>query len=314
MNCFLGIDTSNYTTSCALADESGTVILSLRRLLEVKPGERGLRQSDALFAHIKNLPGLLAQLRSEVPDATVTAVGVSDRPRSLPDSYMPVFLAGVSAAQASASAAGVPLYRFSHQQGHIAAALYGSGAENEIAGNEFISFHVSGGTTEVLKVTLNGGVPDAELIGGTADLNAGQAIDRTGVAMRLGFPAGAELDRLALACEGPAAKVRPAVRGLECNLSGIENVTAKMIAEGRAPEQTAAYLFEYIAQTLRALAENAREKYGRLPVLFAGGVMSSVYISQRLKSLGDVYFAPSEYSADNAAGIALLCRKRHIYQ
>ncbi|MBP5270772.1 MAG: peptidase M22 [Clostridia bacterium] len=306
MNCFLGIDTSNYTTSCALADESGQVLLSLRKLLEVRAGERGLRQSDALFAHIKNLPALMEELREKAPDARVAAVGVSDRPRSVAGSYMPVFLAGVSAASAAASSLGVPLFRFSHQQGHVAAAAYGS---EDALGNRFLSFHVSGGTTELLLVRMNDGIPEAERIGGTADLNAGQAIDRAGVAMGLSFPAGAAMDELALAAGSVPERAKPSVRGLECNLSGIENKVSAMISNGRGAEETAAYLFDFIALTLRALTLNAREEYGELPVLFAGGVMSSRYILRSLSELGNVRFARDGFSADNAAGTALLCRR-----
>ena len=62
---FLGIDTSNYTTSAALADGDGNIIVNLKRLLPVKEGERGLRQSDALFAHTKNLPLIMGELNVE---------------------------------------------------------------------------------------------------------------------------------------------------------------------------------------------------------------------------------------------------------
>ena len=61
--CFVGIDASNYTTSVAVADENGRIIANLKTPLAVKEGGRGLRQSDAVFAHVKNLPVMMTQLR-----------------------------------------------------------------------------------------------------------------------------------------------------------------------------------------------------------------------------------------------------------
>lgn len=307
MNCFLGIDTSNYTTSVALCAEDGRVIQSLRKLLEVRPGERGLRQQDALFQHLKNLPVLMESLRNEVPDACIKAVGVSETPRRVEGSYMPVFLAGRAAASSAAASLGVPLYGFSHQEGHIAAASYGAGCR-EALGERFLAFHVSGGTTELLLATRKGPELRAERIGGTSDLNAGQAIDRTGVAMGFGFPAGPKLDSLAMNCSNPPRIERVSVKGLECSLSGVENRARDMTASRSSKEEIAAYVLDYIALTLRKTALSAREEYGSLPILFSGGVTSSAFIRKRLSDLADAYFSPPEFSADNAAGVAILCR------
>ena len=95
---FAGIDTSNYTTSVAVFD--GEHIIQNKKLLTVKKGERGLRQSDALFQHTVNLPVLISKLKSEIGDADIEAFGVSNRPRNIEGSYMPCFLAGESAAEA----------------------------------------------------------------------------------------------------------------------------------------------------------------------------------------------------------------------
>ena len=63
---FVGFDTSNYTTSAAVCDADGEVLLNARTLLPVREGERGLRQSDAVFFHVRNLPDLLGQVRETV--------------------------------------------------------------------------------------------------------------------------------------------------------------------------------------------------------------------------------------------------------
>lgn len=314
---YLGIDTSNYTTSVALCDGEGEIVLNLKRLLEVKEGERGLRQSDALFAHTKNLPELMdklcAFLDENYPEREIRAVGYSARPRDAEGSYMPCFLAGIAAAKSIAAALGCKSYDFSHQNGHVTAALYSAGRLDLLESDApFAAFHVSGGTTELLLVRGNKGEPCIELIGGTSDVNAGQTIDRTGVLMGLKFPCGREMERICIeAGDIPHQKTRISVNGLECNLSGLENLAAKVYRESGDAAKTSAYCFDFIADTLYRLTENARERYGDIHVVFAGGVMSNRRIATHLKTLGNVSFSEPEFSADNAAGIALMTKNRY---
>ena len=130
--CYIGVDTSNYTTSLAIVREDGTVVANLKMPLPVKPGERGLRQSDAVFHHTKHLPSLATEAEAILRDYTPVAVGVSVRPRDAEDSYMPCFLAGKSAAYAMASVLHLPVYEVSHQNGHILAAAYSAGCVDEL--------------------------------------------------------------------------------------------------------------------------------------------------------------------------------------
>lgn len=125
MSVCLGLDTSNYTTSAAIWQDGA--IHQVKRLLPVKPGELGLRQSDAVFHHVRQLPDIVEELRG-LCDAPITAIAASDRPQQREGSYMPCFLAGMGAARELAAVLHVPCYRFTHQQGHVAAALFGSGA------------------------------------------------------------------------------------------------------------------------------------------------------------------------------------------
>lgn len=311
---FLGIDTSNYTTSAALGDSDGHVVLNLKKLLPVKEGERGLRQSDALFAHTKNLPDIMQMLGnflgSQAPDAKIAAVGYSATPRSVEGSYMPCFLSGVAVAETVSAVTGCRKYAFSHQDGHIMAALYSSGKVDLLNFDvPFAAFHVSGGTTELLLVTPRDGNFKVELIGGTSDMNAGQAIDRTGVLMGLNFPCGREME--ALCTNVPYQKGKISVNGLECNLSGLENLASKLYRETGDRAQTSAFCFDFIADTLFRLSQNLREQHSDIPIIFAGGVMSNKRIAKRLSALGKVYFSEPEFSADNAAGIALLTRREY---
>lgn len=308
MNCFIGFDTSNYTTSAAVCDETGRVRANLKSPLPVAEGNRGLRQSDALFAHTKNLPELCDRLAAvlKAEDLTPIAVGCSAKPRDAEGSYMPCFLAGIAAAHSFASVNGLPVFDFSHQDGHIMAAYYSSGASIE---GDFAAFHISGGTTEVLFVRQTDTGFSPELIGGTNDLNAGQAIDRVGVMMGMRFPAGSELDRSALGFCGRVPKPAISVNGLYCNLSGLENIAAKLWRDTADKALVSAVTLNFVARTISALTENLRAVNPGLPVIYAGGVMSSVYIKEKLKG-ENIFFAEPGFSADNAAGISLLCRRR----
>ncbi len=310
---FLGIDTSNYTTSLALCNREGKIILNLKKLLSVKEGERGLRQSDALFAHTKNLPELMERLGAFLKenDSKIIAVGYSATPRSVEGSYMPCFLSGVAAAESISAVLCCERYAFSHQDGHIVAALYSSGKlELMNSKKPFAAFHVSGGTTELLIVKPQSKGFKVELVGGTTDMNAGQAIDRTGVLMGLRFPCGKEMESLC-ACV-PYQKGKISVKGLECNLSGLENLAAKLYRETEDKAIVSAFCFDFIADTLCRLTENLREEYKDIPVVFAGGVMSNKRIAKRLSALGNTYFSEPEFSADNAAGISLLARESYL--
>lgn len=303
MSVTLGIDTSNYTTSAAVFDDYNGTFINSRRLLSVGDGEIGLRQSDALFQHTKNLPDILGG--ALIPHRKVDAVGVSTRPRDLEGSYMPCFLAGVSAAKAAALSLGVPLFEFSHQAGHIAAALY-SADRLDLIGEKFISFHVSGGTTEALLVEFTKELKlTAKIIGQSTDLKMGQAVDRIGNMLGIGFPAGKELDRLANNGEWKEP-IKVSVKDCDCSVSGLEN-KAKMMLDQRVPfENIARFTIEFLNKTLVKMTENIIHQYGKLPLVFAGGVMSNSIISKNLTERFGATFASPELSSDNAVGIAVL--------
>ena len=308
---FLGIDTSNYTTSIAVCDIDGNIVANIKKLLPVKEGERGLRQSDALFHHTVALPTLIVEAKKYTENKDIAAVGVSARPTDREGSYMPCFLAGCSAAASVSLGGSCPTYFFSHQCGHIMAALYSANCL-DICSERFVSFHVSGGTTDILLCDKGDGERPftVERIGGTLDINAGQAIDRAGVYMGLSFPCGPALERLALSFEGKLRKEKICVKGLSCNLSGLENKVYKMHDCGASKEETAAFVIDFITRTLNTLSENIIEQYGNIPIVYAGGVMSCSIIQKKLSKFGS--FAAPQFSADNAAGIALLARNSYF--
>ncbi len=306
MSYFLGIDTSNYTTSVALYNTDANNVLQKKQLLPVKEGQLGLRQSDAVFLHTKQLPILMQELFLE--KYPLTAVGVSDKPRQAQGSYMPCFLAGVSVAQSISAALGVPLFRFSHQCGHIMAALYSANALHLVK-KPFVAFHISGGTTEAVYATphSNGGFT-AKIIAQSTDLKMGQAVDRIGAMLQLPFPAGPQLN--ALAESGVWDKKIPIkLQGADCSVSGLQNKCKALLDAGELPQNIARFTFEYLANTLDKMTEQILIQYPNIPLVFSGGVMSNTIIRQRIQTKYNAFFAEPVFSSDNAAGIAVLTAK-----
>ena len=299
----LGLDTSNYTTSAALFD--GQEGVNRSRLLEVRPGELGLRQGDTLFQHIKRLPELLRGLSEEGrPNGPLRAVGASTRPRNVEGSYMPCFLAGASFGEAMAHVLGVPFYAFSHQEGHLAAAAWSAGRLDLLEG-PFLAWHLSGGTTELLRVEPEGTFLRAEIVGRASDLSAGQLIDRAGVLLGLPFPAGKALDALAEK-DSHSDCYAVKVNDLIFSLSGMENQIQNLTARKKSPAYVANFALNTVAQVVRRTTEEAQSRWPGLPVLCSGGVASN----RRLRAaLPQAIFAAPEYSTDNAMGIAILSHR-----
>ncbi len=308
---YLGIDTSNYTTSVALIDDKKEVI-QRKKLLPVKSGEIGLRQSDAVFHHTAQLHSLYTELIKDINTADIKAIGVSTRPRNIDGSYMPCFTVGHNTARILSSTLNVPLYEFSHQEGHIGAAVYSSKQE-KLFSESFIAFHVSGGTTEAVLAKPDKFGVKLELIAKTLDLNAGQAIDRVGVMLGLNFPCGKELEKLALKYNGVLKVKKPTLKGENCCLSGIENICKNLYENNSLKEYISAYCLKYIENTISLMADKLLEKYGNFPLLFAGGVMSNSIIRKSFEDKYGAYFASPEFSCDNAAGIAYLTYRKALY-
>ena len=298
---YLGIDTSNYTTSAAAFDGRDGVNRS--RLLDVAPGQLGLRQSDALFSHVKRLPALMEQLFSSVSPGEIQAVAVSTRPRAVEGSYMPCFLAGVAVAKSLAAALGIPCHEVSHQQGHVAAALWSAG-RMDLMDKPHLAWHLSGGTTELLSITPEGKNVRAEKIGGTSDISAGQIMDRTGKLLALPFPAGKALDQLSQGVDVKPFRVK--TQGLTFSLSGLENQVAAFYQRTNSPEETAAFAVSSVCDVVLRTTREAQKQYPGLEVVFSGGVASNVTL-RRVCGFG--VFAAPQFSTDNAMGVAVLAER-----
>lgn len=300
----IGIDTSNYTTSIAFFD--GVSGENCSRLLPVRQGELGLRQSDAVFAHIKSLPELSGRLFSDFPREQVQAIGVSTRPRAVEGSYMPCFLVGYSHGKLLSDALGVPLVEVSHQQGHVAASAW-SADRLDLMDTPHLAWHLSGGTTELLLVEPEGKNVGCRRIGGTTDISAGQLIDRTGQLLGLAFPAGKALDALS----GEAR--REETFQVKCengqfSLSGLQNKVSQFYEKTSDPVETAAYALRCVSDAVFRATEQAMKAYPGLSVVFSGGVASNAMLREKLRPLRPV-FAQPQYSTDNAMGVAVLAQR-----
>ncbi|MGN0702301.1 MAG: hypothetical protein ACI4KL_03880 [Lentihominibacter sp.] len=306
--CILGIDTSNYKTSIAVTDEMG-IVCDLRRFLSVKQGERGLRQSEAMFQHVKNLPELFGEMNDSYGNS-IAAVAYSERPRPVEGSYMPCFLAGKSFAESLASVLGVPALGYSHQEGHIEAVRHNSGIDRD---REFIACHFSGGTCEIMRVkqkkVTETSAFDLEILGGSLDISFGQLIDRTGVAAGLAFPCGEEMDRIAVKTEADENILSPIkVKGGWVNLSGIETQIMRKMGTA-SPDKLFREVFRKTADGITMMLRQITDSTGLSEVLLSGGVSSSKFLRDSLRTQLSglkLYFDGSDLSSDNAVGTAFL--------
>ncbi len=300
----IGLDTSNYTTSIAYFD--GETGLNCSQLLPVKMGQLGLRQSDAVFAHIKSLPELSGRLFSHIDMNEITAVGVSTRPRAVKGSYMPCFMVGYTHAKMLADALHKPLIECSHQQGHIAASLWSAG-RLDLMNKPHLAWHLSGGTTELLLVEPDGRNVQCKRIGGTSDISAGQLIDRTGKLLEVPFPSGKHLDALSAQSDNQEL-FRVKCPETEFSFSGLENKVQQFIASGKSFSDTASFALRSIAYAVYKATENALKLYPGLEVVFSGGVASNSLLRSVIAPLKPV-FADPKFSTDNAMGVAVLAHR-----
>ena len=297
----IGFDTSNYTTSIAYFD--GSAGMNCSKLLPVKEGELGLRQSDAVFHHTKSLPELSGRLFSHINAKEITAVGVSTRPRAVEGSYMPCFMVGLSHAKLLADVLRVPLVECSHQQGHVAASLW-SADRLDLMDVPHLAWHLSGGTTELLLVEPSGKNVHCTRIGGTTDISAGQLIDRTGQLLKLPFPSGKHLDLLSKdSTKEDFFRVK--CPELEFSLSGVQNKVQQYFSAVSGPEDTAAYALRSVIHAVYTATKNAQKRYPGYPVVFSGGVASNSLLREMTAALNPI-FAQPQYSTDNAMGVAVI--------
>ena len=306
----IGIDTSCYTTSIAAITLNREIVFNEKIMLNVKNGERGLRQSDAVFQHIKNFGEISERLKKHIHKKgyKVEMICASAKPRDVEESYMPVFEVGKNFAKTMAAIFDCDMLETTHQENHIAASLYGCDKEDL---ERFISVHMSGGTMEILLTEKGDKGYKTEIVGGTKDISFGQLIDRVGVKMGYDFPAGKYVDENALLCkEEVASGLKTSVKDGYMNISGLENQVYKLMEEKDKYYVSKAVMNAAIKSLEKAL-RFVCDKYSIEDVVFVGGVASSKYISEKLsKKLQrnniNSFFTDAAYSSDNACGCAII--------
>ncbi len=310
-NYCIGIDTSAYTTSIAAVDNKKNIVFDKRKILDVKRGNRGLRQQEAIYKHLLNLPQIISELSSKIDFKKACAIAASTKPRNIEKSYMPVFNVSYIQAQILSDVLNIPLYKFSHQEGHIASALVNNTELNKK--KKFLVLHISGGTTELVYIKNNKCLFDTKIIGGTKDISIGQLIDRVGVKLGLKFPCGKELDDLSINGNLIEDILSVKTKDTWLNLSGPETYFLKLIEMNRyCREDIAKSLFYIIEDSLNQIIINAVKKYNINDIVIVGGVASNTYIRSKLnkkidrKNTCNIYFPDSKYCVDNAVGIAYL--------
>ncbi len=308
-NLYLGIDTSCYTTSLCLVDDTGALVWEKRKVLEVPPGKRGLMQSNMVFQHTKNIPVLAEMIPKSLAFRNrIAAVTATVSPRREETSYMPAFLPGHSYGRTLASLLQVPLYEISHQENHIFAALQ---SFPEWIGQSFCAMHLSGGTTDVLYIQPAEKGLDIKQIGGSMDISAGQLIDRVGVALQLPFPAGPHAEAL-FSPEIPWREelLRFTVRAGYVSLAGPEAQLQRMIRQGSySREEIVSYTFELLYRALKKMIKQTFLQTSLPCCIAVGGVMANHYLRNALADYvmqngRQFKTAPIMYSSDNALGAA----------
>ena len=318
MSFFLGIDTSNYTTSVSAFDSETNKVYLSRKLLPVKEGSLGLRQSDAVFHHTSRVFEIFSSLYDQVkiPRDEIALISSSISPRRREGSYMPCFLVGKAVGDVLSLALDAPKEYFSHQEGHIASALFKASEDGgfyfckdrlRLLESDLIAFHFSGGTSDCLLVrNKKGEAMEISEICSSLDLKAGQAVDRVGAMLGLGFPAGKELEALARLSDKSYCP-RPYSKNGSVSFSGLENKCQKMLSDGESKPNIARFALDYIASSAQIMLDFARKSYGDLPVILSGGVMSNQLIKNKLfLDNKNIIACETALSSDNSCGVALL--------
>lgn len=304
----LGIDTSAYTTSIAIIQQDNNEILvNKRMLLTVPMGQKGLRQQDAVFQHIKNFQELYSEIHIDFKNIRI--VSVSSKPRNVEGSYMPVFTVGQNYGKIIAKTLNCNYIEYSHQENHIAASLLDNYKE---ISNNILAVHISGGTTEFLQVSKSYKGYDAIIVGGSKDITFGQLIDRIGTLLEFQFPCGLHMENYLNDNNNIVEIKTPKISGNSyLNLSGMENYYSNLyLSKKFNKESIINSLFEYIAKCIIHIINEIKYNSTIETIIIAGGVASNSLIRKRilnkLNNQFNIIFPTKEFATDNAVGTAFL--------
>jgi len=300
----LGVETSCDETAAALISADGKIlanVVSSQADLHARYG--GVVPEVASRRHLELISPVireaLHEANAELDD--VELVGVTTGP-----GLIGALLVGVAAAKAIAWARRLPLAPVDHLRGHVAS-LY---LEPDPLAPPFLCLLASGGHTMLLDVRERGRAP--RVLGATLDDAAGEAFDKGARLLGLGYPGGAEIDRLARtgdprAFEFPVARVP----GLDFSFSGLKTALLYAVRElppdeleRRLADLAASYQHAIVRALVERTQQAARET-GSDTLAVVGGVAAN---SELRAALPDAVLAPLELCTDNAAMIASAAR------
>ena len=309
----LGIETSCDETAVAILEGEGRLLANIvysQAKLHALYG--GVVPEVASRAHMRKLPILVKEA------LTQTGIAISDI-SLVAATYGPglvgPLLVGLSHGKAIAFGLGIPFIGVNHLEGHIFAHRLGSAGSTP----PFMALIVSGGHTSLVSVREYGRY---QLVGSTVDDAAGEALDKVGKMLGIGYPAGAELDRLAN--EGNEAAIRfprpmESSPGFDFSFAGLKTAVLYYLREhpGQEPKDVAASFLASVVDVLVKKSLDATRRHQLKQLVVVGGVAANSRLRQQLHALGpergiEVFFPSAELCTDNAAMIAAAGAFRHL--
>jgi N6-L-threonylcarbamoyladenine synthase len=314
----LGVETSCDETAAALVTEDGLImsnVVASQADLHARYG--GVVPEVASRRHLELIAPVVREAleRSGATFPDVDAVAVTRGP-----GLVGALLVGLSAAKALAWSRRLPLIPVDHLHGHVASLYLQPGGDPDAGGvvgkfpvdPPFVCLLATGGHTLLLEVRDRSGY---DVLGTTLDDAAGEAFDKGARLLGLGYPGGAEIDRLARegdpeAYEFPVARVP----GLDFSFSGVKTAllyVVRALAPAELERRRADLAASYQRAIVRALVSRTREAAehaGLEPLAVVGGVAAN---SELRASLPTAALAPLELCTDNAAMIASAARYAH---
>ncbi len=299
----LGIETSCDETAAAVV-EDGCHILSnvVASQAELHARYGGVVPEVASRKHLESIvPVLEAALETaRCTLADLEAIAVTHGP-GLPGSLM----VGLNAAKAIALARDLPLLGINHLEGHLYANWLVDGQEPSFPNLTLI---VSGGHTDLVLMEGHGRY---RCLGRTLDDAAGEAFDKVGRLLGLGFPGGPAIERAAVGARPALRLPRARVAGpYDFSFSGLKTAALRLVRGelGNVPPtaETAAAFQEAVADALAAKVVRAARDNGAAEILLSGGVAANAHLRQVVSARSPLPLRvpPPSLCTDNAAMIA----------
>jgi N6-L-threonylcarbamoyladenine synthase len=296
----LALETSCDETAAALVTDQGEIrtnIVASQADLHARYG--GVVPEVASRRHLELVVPVIREALGERSLDDVTRIAVTRGP-----GLIGALLVGLQAAKALALARRLPLVPVDHLHGHVASLFLQPHAIEP----PFLCLLASGGHTLLLDVR---GHADYEVVGTTLDDAAGEAFDKGARLLGLGYPGGAEIDRLAREGDADAFSFPVArVRGLDFSFSGLKTALLYKVRElgPEAEARRADLAASYQRAIVRALVERTQEaaaRTGAERIAVVGGVAAN---SELRAALPGAALAPLSLCTDNAAMIGSAAR------